>query len=144
MEYYDVKFLSDMDYGYNKLTGEYDVPMVEWESDHRWWERFDSEEARHNALRKNEEYNNRPEVSAFINKMNHEEEIWRTKRDVDDTLEYYEGRVAEFANILSSVSFDRHKPHVQKVVADMVVSHNKPLLKAKRFKVATQCIGDFL
>ena len=48
-------YVSDMSYGMNRETGEYDVPVVEWESDMgRYWERFDSEEARSKELQKND------------------------------------------------------------------------------------------
>lgn len=50
------KVLSDIDFGYNPETGEYDVPALEWESDlgGRYWWYYKSEEAREAAL---DEYN---------------------------------------------------------------------------------------
>ena len=51
----DNKTLSDMDYSYNKESGEYDVPALEWDTYMgRFWDRYDSEEARTEALK---EYN---------------------------------------------------------------------------------------
>lgn len=51
----EVKGLSDMDYGFNKETGKWDVPKVEWDSCYgRWWESFENEEARELALQKHQ------------------------------------------------------------------------------------------
>lgn len=43
--------LSDMDYGYNRETGEYTLPALEWDSDYgKHWEYFNTEEEREKAL----------------------------------------------------------------------------------------------
>lgn len=43
--------LSDMDFGYNPVTKQYDVPMIEWDGPYgRHWSRYESEEARTEAL----------------------------------------------------------------------------------------------
>jgi hypothetical protein len=45
--------LSDLDYSYNKQTGEYDIPSIEWDGPYgKHWVRFDSEEERTEALEK--------------------------------------------------------------------------------------------
>ena len=47
------KVLSDMDYGYNKCNGKYNVPAVEWEDWYgKSWEYFHTEEEREEALEK--------------------------------------------------------------------------------------------
>ena len=45
--------LSDLDYGYNPETEEFDVPSIEWDGPMgRHWERFETEEMRDEALAK--------------------------------------------------------------------------------------------
>ena len=45
--------LSDVDYSYNVLSGEYDRPNIEWDGPYgRRWESFDSEEARTERLQR--------------------------------------------------------------------------------------------
>jgi hypothetical protein len=45
------KALSDIDYGYNSETGEYDIPKLEWDYYMgRYWTSYESEEARTIAL----------------------------------------------------------------------------------------------
>ena len=47
--------LSDIDYGLNHETGEYTVPMLEWDGYYgKHWERFESEEARTECLNRYE------------------------------------------------------------------------------------------
>lgn len=43
--------LSDLDYGYCSATGEYEIPMAEWDGPYgRHWSKYVSEEARTKAL----------------------------------------------------------------------------------------------
>lgn len=46
--------VSDLDYGYNPETKEYDLPSVEWDSAYgRYWQYYETEEARDKALELN-------------------------------------------------------------------------------------------
>lgn len=52
-----VNTVSDMDYGYDSVTGEYTVPSVEWSTLYgRYWARYGSELERQTAIEENERH----------------------------------------------------------------------------------------
>ena len=50
-----MKMVSDIDYSYNEDTQQWDIPAVEWDGGYgRHWSRYESEEARTQAMQENE------------------------------------------------------------------------------------------
>ena len=143
----NVKFLSDLDYAYNPITEKYDIPMVEWDVEFygKYWESFESEEARSNALAENEAYNNTPEVKAYIEQCDIE-----TDKQIAyyDTLDLFECKLetlekVELSHAISCVELSSVKPSTMFYVAKLVCQHNKQILKVKiPPKRATFTIGD--
>lgn len=141
-----VKFVSDLDYMFNKATGKWDVPAVEWETPYgRFRERFESEEARSKALSENEAYNKFPEVQAYIQEMDEAEDKWSAEMYTAEFFEYaMENGVT--VSLRDAISFaECFKPRVKAHIANLVCLHNKLMLKAKRVPApAMNTIADFL
>jgi len=141
-----VKFVSDIDYSFNKETGKYDVPAVQWETDMgTFWERFDSEEARSQALAENQAYNESPEVKAYIQEMDEAEDKWAadayTAELFDHALE--NNQTVALSNAIQFAECFR--PAVKAHIAKLVCNHNKLMLRAKRVpSPAMNTIADFM
>lgn len=141
-----VKFVSDLDYSFNKATGKYDIPAVEWETNYGTnWERFESEDARDLALRQNEAYNKLPEVQAFIKSEDEAEDKYMAKLYTAELFDFalennskVELMVAiDFANVYRSSMIMQ--------VAKLVCQHNKQVILTQFVPApATNRIGDFL
>ena len=148
MFYY--KLLSDIDRAFNPETGEYDLYAVEWEHESGWreWEKFQTEEERDEAIRLNDEYNDQPEVAAYINKIQLEESLWHCDYDIDLHLEY----AAENSETVNVTNFLRtqyipfeNRDIIVKYIVDKFNAFNKQIRKA-RFapKPATCTLADFV
>ena len=158
MEYLNITYVSDLDYGFNHETGAWDVPCVEWEDDYgKHWERFESEEARNEALAKNEAYNNQPHVKAQIEAERKASDVQHVMWDVEDLLDRQMelGNKVELSFALGLANLGSqhvladwrraNQPHVMEAVARVVALHNKLVLKAKAEpKPTTFCLGDLM
>jgi hypothetical protein len=141
-----VKFVSDLDYSFNPENGKYDVPAVEWETPYgTFWERFESEEARSQALADNEAYNESPEVKAYIQEMDEAEDKWSAETYTAELFEYALENSQTVA-LRDAIQFSEcFKPKVQAHIANLVCKHNKLMLKAKRVPApAMNTIADFM
>ena len=141
-----VKFVSDLDYAFNQATGQWDIPAVEWETPYgRFWERFESEEARSKALEENKAYNESPEVKAYIQEMDEAEDKWRADSYTSRLFEYALENSKTVA-LRDAINFAEYtNANVKKFIAQLVCKHNKLILKAKRVPApAVNRIGDFL
>jgi hypothetical protein len=141
-----VKFVSDLDYMFNQATGQWDVPAVEWETPYgRFRERFESEEERSKALTENQAYNETPEVKAYIQEMDEAEDKWRaevyTAELFDHALENN-----QTVSLSGAIRFaECYSARMQKLIAALVCTHNKLMLKAKRVpSPAMNTIADFM
>lgn len=136
--------VSDLDYSYNKETGNYDLPAVEWSTDMgRFWETFATEELRTKALEENEAYNNTPEVKAFIEAEKKAEDIGYATRWSSELFEHYMNNsqtvalrdVITFVGCVSKTTIE--------TLAKLTCQHNKLIMKARVQPVqATFTIGD--
>ncbi len=141
-----VKFVSDIDYSFNKETGKFDVPAVQWDTDMgTFWERFESEEARSKALAENQAYNDSSEVKAFIEAEELAEDKWRaevyTAELFDHALE--NNQTVALSNAIHFA--ECYSARMQKFIAALVCTHNKLMLKAKRVPApAMNTIADFM
>jgi hypothetical protein len=141
-----VKFVSDLDYSFNKETGKWDVPAVEWEtSSGRYWQQFDSEDARSRALEINEAYNQRPDVKAYIEKMDETEDRWSAQAYTDELFQYALENSKTVA-LRDAIEFAEYtNARTKKFIAELVCVHNKLILKAKRVPApAVNRIADFM
>ena len=139
-------FVSDIDYAYNPVTKQHDIPSVEWESEMgRWWQQFDSEEERSKALAENEAFNNRPENRDEIEAEQLADEIHMSNIIVGEYLEMaleYNERVQYNVALDIAVHY-AIRNEVKQAIAVLVIKHNKALIKASRPpKIATYCLGD--
>lgn len=142
-----VKFVSDLDYMFNLETGKFDIPAVEWEEDYygKYWERFESEEARSKALAENQAYNETPEVKAYIAEC---ESATDKQMAYYDTLDLFEYKFEKFEKVELSHAIQFLPPFRRKAttilhLAKLVGEHNKQILKVKRPpKRATFALGD--
>jgi len=139
-----IVYLSDMDYGFNYETQVWDVPCVEWEDCYgRWWQRFESEEARDEAIRLNEVRNNKPHIKAQIEAERKASDIEFVMFEVNDYLEFCmkEARTVELSYALGMQNWTKqfaladwrrvNQPHVVVAVSKAVVNHNKWVLKSR-------------
>lgn len=141
-----VKFVSDLDYAFNQATGQWDIPAVEWETPYgRFWERFESEEARSKALEENKAYNESPEVKAYIQEMDEAEDKWRADAYTSRLFEYALENSKTVA-LRDAINFAEYtNANVKKFIAQLVCKHNKLMLKAKRVPApAVNRIADFM
>lgn len=143
----NVKFVSDLDYAYNPITEKFDIPAVEWEEDcyDKYWERFESEEARDKALAENQAYNDTPEVKAYIEQCKAETDKQMAYYDTLDLFEYKMETLekVELSHAIRCLAQFRVKPSTILYVAKLVGEHNKQILKVKMPpKRATFAIGD--
>ena len=144
------KLLSDLDFGRNEITGEYDVPVVEWEFDRggRMWERFDSEEDRDLAIKANEAYNAKPHISEIIQADMNAEAITMANFAIDEFFGYAAevGIKVAFMDVLNYAGYSaRNNKIVQQMVSKIVCEYNKGIMKAQRIpNVATNVLGDFV
>lgn len=145
----DYKLVSDIDYSWNPETREFDVPAVEW--DDSWygtyWVRYESEEARDEALRLNEEHNNLPEVRAQIEADRHAGDVWRAEQEVNYFLEMHEYHVGwetvAFEHVLKCCAYGDRRPFIVEVVAKLVTDFNKKIMKTHVSpSVATFTLGE--
>jgi hypothetical protein len=138
------KEVSDLDYGYNKETGNYDLPSVEWSTDMgRFWESFATEELRTKALEENEAYNNQPEVKAFIEAERKAEDIGYATRWSAELFEYCmeKSQTVALKDVISFVGCF-NKTTVE-VLTKLTCQHNKLIMRARVQPVpATFTIGD--
>ncbi len=142
-----VEFVSDLDYGFNPVTGEFDIPAIEWDGDYgKRWSFYESEEARSEALAKNKAYNERPEVKAYIEECNAETDRLMVYYD---TLYFFEGKMEAFEKVELAQAFEfippfrRRKEKTLLYLAKLVCEHNKQILKVKLPpKRATFTLGD--
>ena len=141
-----VKFVSDLDYMFNQATGQWDVPAVEWETPYgRFRERFESEEARSQALAENKAYNESPEVKACIQEMEEAEDKWRAEAYTSELFEYAleNNKTVALVDVIRFA--ECYSARMQKLIAGLVCTHNKLLLKAKRVPApAMNTIADFM
>lgn len=139
-----IKFVSDLDYGYNKVTGNFDVPAIEWESDMgTYWEYFESEEARSKALAENEAYNNQPNVKAYIQEMDEAEDKWRAEAYTSDLFEWAmeQGKTVELSQAIRFAEYTNAR--MKEFIAKLVCVHNKLIMKARvQPAPATFTLGD--
>ncbi len=141
-----VKFVSDLDYSFNKETGKWDVPAVEWETNSgRYWEQFESEDARSKALAENEAYNQRPDVKAYIEKMDEADDKWRAQTYTADFFQYALENNKTVA-LRDAINFAEYtNARTRKFIVELVCVHNKLMLKAKRVPApAVNRIADFM
>jgi hypothetical protein len=140
-----IKHVSDLDYSFNPATGEYDVPAVEWSTYMGcFWERFESEEARSEALDKNQAYNDQPEVAAYIKEQEEAEDKWRAEAYTSELFEWAmeQGRTIALSD---AIRFAEYCNAVMKrEITKLVCLHNKLIMKARVAPApATATIGDF-
>lgn len=141
-----VKFVSDIDYSFNKATGNWDIPAIEWETPYgRFWERFESEEARNKVLDENRAYNESPEVKAYIQEMNEAEDKWAANAYTSILFDYALENNKTVA-LRDAINFAEYtNANVKKFITQLVCKHNKLMLKAKRVPApATNTIADFM
>jgi hypothetical protein len=130
-----VKFVSDIDYMFNPVSGEFDIPAVEWEEDYygKNWVSYESEEARSKALAENQAYNETPEVKAYIAEC---ESATDRQMAYYDTLDLFEYKLEKFEKVELSQAIQYVPPfrrnggtisHLAKLVGE----HNKQILKVK-------------
>ena len=141
-----VKFVSDLDYMFNQTTKQWDVPAVEWETPYgTFLERFESEEARSQALAENEAYNKLPEVQAYIQEMDEAQDKWAAEAY---TAELFDHAIENSLTVAlgNAIQFSEcFKPKVQAHIAKLVCKHNKLMLRAKRVpSPAVNTIADFM
>jgi len=141
-----VKFVSDLDYSFNPETKQFDVPAVHWETDMgTFWERFESEEARSQALTENQAYNESPEVKAYIQKMDEAKDKWAADAY---TAELFNHALENNQTVALSdaIKFaECYRATVQKLISVLVCKHNKLILRARRAPApAVNTIADFL
>ena len=141
-----VQFVSDLDYAFNPVTGEFDIPAVEWDGDYgKYWVRYESEEARTEALDKNKAYNNRPDVRAYIEECEAETDKQMAYYDTLDLFEYKleTFEKVELSHAMAFLPPFRRKDKTILYVAKLVCEHNKRILKVKiPPKRATFTLGD--
>ena len=138
------KEVSDLDYGYNQVTGEYDVPSIEWSTDMgRFWSRYNSEDERQIALEENEAYNNQPEVKAYIEAEAIAEDLCLAEVYSNDLFEDYmnKSQTVALKDVLSYVGC--FSDTIKKRVTELVCLHNKLIMRARVQPIqATFTIGD--
>lgn len=139
-----IKTVSDLDYGYNKETGNYDVPAVEWDTPYgRHWEYFQTEEARSKALAENEAYNNQPEVLAFIKEQDEAEDKWRAENWTAGLFNWAceENKTIELSHAIRFAEYTNAR--MREIITKMVCTHNKLIMKARvQPTPATFTLGD--
>lgn len=122
---------------------------IEWDGCYgKHWVTYASVEAMDEAIRKNEEYNNLPEVSAVIEADANHSAIEMAKYDLNEYLDYASESThkLQYSAVLSYVNgWSGRNVAVQKLVAKTVCDWNKQIIKMKFVpKCATNTIGDFL
>lgn len=141
-----VKFVSDLDYMFNQATGQWDVPAVEWQTPYgSFRERFESEEARSQALAENEAYNETPEVKAYIHEMDDAEDKWSAQAHTSELFEYALESNSK-VSLRDAINFaECYSTRVKKYITVLVCKHNKLVLKTKFVPApAMNTIADFM
>lgn len=139
-----IKFVSDLDYSYNPKTRKFDIPSVEWDTDMgRFWESFDSEEARTKALDENQAYNEQPEVKAYIEAQEEAEDMWRADAYTEELFGWAmeQGHTVALSDAIAFAQYCSDT--MRKRIAQLVCLHNKLIMKARvQPTPATFTLGD--
>jgi len=142
-----VLFVSDLDYSFNPVSGEYDIPSVEWQAmdGGTWWSSYGSEEERNAALDANNAYNEQPHIKRLIEEYDIKSDIFYADMSTAELFEHAmnESVTVELFDAIQFAGYTNDR--VRGYIASHVCKHNKLIMRSRvQPKQATFSLGELM